>query len=85
MKPSLEKVELRDDELAEAIYRLINFYMLPDGTELVDLRTRNIFYEQMRKGYYYRLTWLRGTTEDQIMEWYANAVKILKFHELGLV
>lgn len=83
IEPTLERVTIPDDKIAEAIHNLLTRYELPDGTEVVsDLR---VFHKQLSAGYYYQLVWPRHTTREDLYAWYDMTKRVLAWHKLGVV
>lgn len=83
IEPTLQRVDIPDDKIAESVHRLLTQYVLPNGTEVVsDLR---VFHKQLAAGYYYQLVWPPGVTSDDIMDWYDSAKRVLYWHKLGVV
>ncbi len=83
MKPTLQKVEVENKE--QALNDLIDSWVLPDGTEVVDKQSYRAYVQQLNQGYFYRLVWPRTATLDDILEWHTNAAIIVQWHKWGLV
>lgn len=83
MTPTLEKVTVNDKALA--LHELETFWVLPDRSEVCDKYAFNRFRKQLNEGYFYRLVWPAGTTEQNVLDWFDQVDKILEWRRLGVV
>lgn len=82
--PTLVRVEIPPDKIAEYLYKLDHWYEV-DGAEICDQFSLNRYRKQIKQGHYHKLVFAEGTTREQVIAWYAHAAEIVKWRELALV